>query len=259
MRRAARVDGNQAEIDRYDGHGVDTWNNAYRGAGVKTCKNCGTSFHNYNSKAKFCGSECYIKNRTFLVEIPCPQCSRMFKPHTSTVKFCTITCANKSRAKSPKPQRQKRKPHITKCIGCGVRFSSSPSRNRKYCSYQCHIDNGGAQRAGDAAAMAMRKYGAKKDANHNIIFDMIGKLTAVYDLSSAGCGVPDGIAWCGGGWQLFDVKNPNTRYGKRGLNERQKKWANDWRGGPVYLIYTVEEAEQFARGRFDGISRFPEK
>lgn len=103
--------------------------------------------------------------------------------------------------------------------------------------------------------MATKKYGAKKDANHKEIFDIISKFTAAKDLSPMGCGVPDGIAWVNDGWQLFDVKNPKTGYGKRGLNNRQKKWADDWRGGPVYLIYTVEEAEQFARGNLDGLKR----
>lgn len=255
---AARADGNQSETERYDAHGVDTWNNAYRNAGVKSCSHCGVGFHSYNTKAKFCSQKCAKKAQCFIVEKPCAHCGTLFKPPTVSVKFCGKICASSAQRKS-KPEKAEKQPHITICNGCGVSFKSYPSRKRKYCSYVCHIDHGGAQRAGEAAAMAKLKYGAKKDANHKIIFDMISAITAVHDLSNAGCGIPDGIAWCGGGWQLFDVKNPKTRYGKRGLNERQKKWANDWRGGPVYLIYTVEEAEQFARGIFGSISRFPEK
>lgn len=106
--------------------------------------------------------------------------------------------------------------------------------------------------------MAKKKYGAKKDANHKEIFDAIRQLTACHDLSNAGCGVPDGVAWAGDGWQFFDVKNPRTGYGRRGLNPRQREWANDWRGGPVYLIYTAEEAVDFARGNLDELKRFPE-
>jgi hypothetical protein len=103
--------------------------------------------------------------------------------------------------------------------------------------------------------MARLKYGGKRDANHQEIFDVISKFVAVKDLSAAGFGVPDGLAWINGGWQLFDVKNPKTSYGKRGLNIRQKKWADDWRGGPVYLIYTVEDAESFALGDFSKIKK----
>lgn len=144
------------------------------------------------------------------------------------------------------------------CLECGGRFKSSPSQARQFCSYGCFIDSGGAQRAGEAAVIAMKKYGAKKDANHNDIFDTIRVFTAVHDLSAAGFGVPDGLAWVKTGWHLFDVKNPKTGYGRRGLNPRQKKWTKDWRGGPVFLIYTVDEAERFAKGYFDGLKRFPE-
>jgi hypothetical protein len=72
----------------------------------------------------------------------------------------------------------------------------------------------------------------------------------VYDLSAMGGGVPDGIAWVKETWQFFDIKNPKTGYGRRGLNPVQKKWITQWRGGPVYLIYTAIDAEQFAKGNF---------
>ncbi len=104
--------------------------------------------------------------------------------------------------------------------------------------------------------MAKSKYGAKKDANHNEIFEAMRVHTAVHDLSNAGCGVPDGLAWINEGWHLFDVKNPKTGYGRRGLNPRQKKWAGDWRGGPVYLIYSVDEALRFVKGNFEGLKCF---
>ena len=97
------------------------------------------------------------------------------------------------------------------------------------------------------------KYGPKKDANHNEIFEELRKHCPVYDMSAAGMGVPDGVAWIAGAWHLFDVKNPKTSYGKRGLNKVQKKWLTQWKGGPIYLIYTVEEAERFGLGNFDGI------
>jgi len=97
------------------------------------------------------------------------------------------------------------------------------------------------------------KYGAKKDANHKEIIEEMRRHCAVHDLSSFGGGLPDGIAWIGEAWHLFDVKNPKTGYGRRGLNEVQKKWVGQWQGGPVYLIYTVEEAARFALGNFSGI------
>lgn len=124
-----------------------------------------------------------------------------------------------------------------------------------YCSYKCHLDSGGAFRAGIAASKAIMKYGAKKDANHNQIFTELRKHCAVYDFSAMGHGLPDGIAWIKESWHLFDVKNPKTGYGRRGLNPVQIKWVNQWKGGPVYLIYTEEEAVQFGIGNFSGIKR----
>jgi endogenous inhibitor of DNA gyrase (YacG/DUF329 family) len=142
------------------------------------------------------------------------------------------------------------------CVFCGARFERYQSSVRVFCSYECHIKSGGAKRAGEAAVVSMKKYGAKKDANHREVFEAISAITAVKDLSAAGFGVPDGLAWINGGWHLFDVKNPKSGYGRRGLNDRQKRWADDWRGGPVYLIYTAKEAERFASGDFEGISVF---
>lgn len=103
------------------------------------------------------------------------------------------------------------------------------------------------------------KYGAKKDANHNEIFQVLQKMCATYDLSAAGNGVPDGIAWVDGAWHLFDVKNPKTGYGRRGMNAVQKKWLSQWPGGPIYLLYTVDDAVKFAKGDFLGLkSETPE-
>ena len=103
----------------------------------------------------------------------------------------------------------------------------------------------------------MTRRAAKKDANHKEIFGVIESICPVKDLSEAGRGIPDGIAWINNGWHWFDVKNPKTGYGRRGLNKRQKEWASDWRGGPVFLIYTKDEAEKFAKGYWCELKRFP--
>lgn len=102
-------------------------------------------------------------------------------------------------------------------------------------------------------------YGVKKDANHGQIVDAFKKLGAgVVDMSRLGCGVPDLVVWCRGQWLLVDVKNPKTRYGQKGLNKRQKEWATDWKGGPVFLISTVEQVGQMVNGEFGALKRFPE-
>lgn len=99
------------------------------------------------------------------------------------------------------------------------------------------------------------KYGAKKDANHKEIMEAMRKYCPVYDMSHAGFGVPDGVAWVGNNtWQFFDIKNPKTSYGRKGLNAVQKKWLQGKQGGgPVFLIRTETEAEKFAKGDLDGL------
>jgi hypothetical protein len=241
-----------------DIHGVDTANNAYRNAGHKTCLECGNGFHSYNKTRKYCGLKCSAMAARVRREIACVECGSLFLPNVDARKYCSVSCAKKARPRVCGYVKRPRAVHSIACENCGKICVVSPSQHRKYCSYKCHLDSGGARRAGDAAAMAKLKYGPKKDANHTEIFQAIEVFTAVKDLSNAGCGIPDGIAWVNNGWHLFDVKNPKTGYGKRGLNSRQKQWADDWRGGPVFLIYTVEEAMRFARGNFDGIKKFPD-
>lgn len=228
----------------------------FRSSGKQTCVQCLAEFRSYHKK-KFCGQKCYHQSRIVREKRPCQHCGKEYMPNVDGRKYCSVGCVKAAKPRVfdlPKP----RPVHLTNCHHCQTEFRSSPSSNRKYCSYKCHLSSGGAKRAGDASTMAKLKYGAKKDANHNEIFDYLNALTAVKDLSNAGCGVPDGVAWVGNGWRLFDVKNPNTGYGRRGLNKRQKSWADDWRGGPVYLIYNLDDAARFARGDFASLKQYPE-
>jgi hypothetical protein len=41
---------------------------------------------------------------------------------------------------------------------------------------------------------------------------------------------------------LVECKNPESRYGKKGLNENQRKFRDEWRGGPVVSITSAEMA-----------------
>jgi hypothetical protein len=103
-------------------------------------------------------------------------------------------------------------------------------------------------------------YGSKKDANHAEIIDAMRKAgMAVLDLSRMGKGVPDLLVSIPphsvGMTVLADVKNPKTRYGRKGLNGLQKKFAEDWQGSPVYLVRTVEDVLNMAAGRLDLIDK----
>lgn len=98
------------------------------------------------------------------------------------------------------------------------------------------------------------KYGQKKDANHREMLAELDRLDICYiDMSVIGGGCPDVLIAVDGKWQLVEIKNPNTGYGRRGLNKNQKRWAEDWKGGPVYVIDSVEKMTRFVSGDTEGI------
>lgn len=229
----------------------------YKNKGLKKCFHCNQDFKSYIKNRKFCSHPCYIGSKTKSTVSKVPQ--EKNKPNTKICKFCekSFVCSASSSkttcSEDCKKQQRIKKQLFRSCLKCGNEFKHYASQKKVYCSYQCHLDNGGAFRAGIAASGAKMKYGAKKDANHSEIILELRKHCAVYDLSDVGRGVPDGVAWINNAWHLFDIKNPKTGYGRRGLNEVQKKWISMWPGGPVYLIYTAEEAENFAKGNFEKI------
>jgi hypothetical protein len=129
------------------------------------------------------------------------------------------------------------------CLQCHKQFEHYKSREKNYCSYQCHIDSGGAWRAGLAAKEATMKYGAKKDANHHEIVDALQKAGAyVLDMSHVGKGFPDLIVGFQSKTILMEIKNPKTAYGKKGLNKNQLKWKEHWSGGAYCVADSAEAA-----------------
>jgi ribosomal protein L37E len=128
------------------------------------------------------------------------------------------------------------------CVGCGQQYESY-HKARKYCSHECY------------ANQEMNKYAPKKDSNHNELIKAMKEHCLVLDTSHVGRGFPDGLALAADGvFRFFDIKNPKTAYGKKGLNDRQKKWVAEFKHKiPVFLIYTVEEAVKLAKGDLDGL------
>ena len=90
----------------------------------------------------------------------------------------------------------------------------------------------------------MRRPRAKRDANHAPIarlFEALG--CSVTELPHAGVpGFPDLVVGCVGVNHLVEVKNPETRYGRAGLNPNQQAFNRDWRGAPMVAICTEDEA-----------------
>ena len=102
--------------------------------------------------------------------------------------------------------------------------------------------------------MAKMKYGAKRDANHNELVTVLESLgVLVIDMSEKGGGFPDLICAVRHQTLLVEIKNTKTSYGKRGLNKLQKLFAEQWTGGPVYIITNEDEAIDLANGRLEKI------
>lgn len=124
------------------------------------------------------------------------------------------------------------------CIACGTSFHSY-HKERKYCGQPCY-----------QASVVVRGR-ARKDANHVAIVTVLEQCGAfVRDLSALGRGAPDLLVWAQNSWQLAEVKNPETWYGRRGLSRLQSEWADEWRGGPVFILRTSDDAVNLARGKW---------
>jgi hypothetical protein len=48
----------------------------------------------------------------------------------------------------------------------------------------------------------------------------------------------------GGKTALVEVKNPQSRYGRAGLNTNQASWLSTWNGGTVATVDSVEAAQR---------------
>lgn len=90
---------------------------------------------------------------------------------------------------------------------------------------------------------------SKRDGNHaelSTAFEQLG--CSVADLSHAGIpGWPDVVVGVVGTNALVEFKNPETRYGRAGLNPNQQAFARDWRGGKLYAVSSVDEVAALVR------------
>jgi VRR-NUC domain-containing protein len=172
------------------------------------------------------------------------RCQRCGKQEPATVhrkrnKYCSYDCMS---AVYQERMRGASNPNFRDagkraCLSCGVTFKSY-SNARKYCSMVCR----------DTEFNKVRTR-ARKDNNHNAVVGLLQDAGAgCMDASFAGQGMPDLLVWWRGAWHLVEVKNPNTAYGRKGLSPRQRRWAENWNGGPVYVIRTGEDVASFLNG-----------
>lgn len=84
---------------------------------------------------------------------------------------------------------------------------------------------------------------AKRDANHGEIVTTFERLgCTVFETDRVGGGWPDLVVGVLGVSFLVEIKNPETHYGRAGLNGNQSAFARDWRGGPVHVCCSTDEA-----------------
>ena len=90
--------------------------------------------------------------------------------------------------------------------------------------------------------MGLRR-AARKDGNHNAVADAFRSVgCSVFETDRVGDGFPDLVVGLLGVSVLVEVKNPATYYGRQGLGVQQSAFAASWRGGPVHVVCSEDEA-----------------
>jgi hypothetical protein len=236
----------------------------FKNAGWKKCVCCNVDFHNYSKTRKYCSLKCYVKHQKDRIASQAKEASLLpRKPkqklgYKLICNFCKIDFRNltkrkycnehRDEAKKAQSKSYKRisisgKKEILNCLYCKKEFEHYKSNPKIYCSYQCHLDNGGAQKAGLASLEKTLIYGRRKDANHNDVVDALTKAGAyVLDMSHVGSGFPDLIIGYKKETLLVEIKNPKTSYGRKGLNKNQLKWRESWTGGAYCVVDSPEAA-----------------
>lgn len=96
----------------------------------------------------------------------------------------------------------------------------------------------------------MVRRAARRDANHNAVADTFRALgCSVFETDRVGEGFPDLVVGMTGLNLLIEVKNPETHYGRGGLNKSQKNFNDAWRGDRMVVITSPDEAAAFVLNR----------
>lgn len=201
---------------------------------VAACGRCGGSFVQYpNGRPRFCSMQCGREivaklNPSHRVARDCPTCGKAFtaRPTVGTRsgrgKFCSRKCGYEARQNFV----------VKPCLICGKLFRLTAFwaklGSKKYCSRRCY-----------EVIQKMKR--ATKDDNHDEIAKAFLRVGAsVIHTHAVGRGFPDLLVCFRNQVYLVEIKNPNSYYGRKGLNELQKKLRDE--GWPVCVIRTCDEA-----------------
>jgi hypothetical protein len=169
----------------------------------------------------------------------CEICGTVFTRKPSQVRrqktvYCSRKCADRGHGNRIKGSANPnfRGAAITSTCGhCGSAITDF--RVRQYCSRRCC-----------AAHQLLERFGgAIEDANHEpIVAALQAQGIPLIDLRQLGGGTPDVLAEGRFGLQLLEIKNPSTKYGRKGLSPAQKRFATWWKGRRVKVVHDVHEA-----------------
>lgn len=81
-------------------------------------------------------------------------------------------------------------------------------------------------------------FSSRQDANHSAIVKDLRLLGyQVHEMKSVGGGFPDILVARHGKMCLMEIKTDDGE-----LNEKQKKWHDEWQGPPISIVRTTEQA-----------------
>lgn len=102
----------------------------------------------------------------------------------------------------------------------------------------------GAARAAHGVEVSRHRPLARKDSNHDEIANTFRGLgcSAIDTNLPPVAGYPDLVIGCMGVTHLVEAKSTLTAYGRAGLNDNQTAFARDWRGSPVHLVSSPDDA-----------------
>ena len=233
-----------------------------------TCKGCGDQFQTYQKGRKFCSKPCHgawvrreNAKKPLAIKSPpppnipkeknCERCSQVFIGRRDS-KYCD-GCRNLNRGGpkgGPGMSQKTIEKHMHSCKKCDAAFWRERGA-AKYCSYECFVSDDGPLRAGTASMRSKRLRGVhKEDYNQKEIVKAFEKFGAlVMDLASVGGGCPDlFVMWAGRG-VFVEVKNPETAYGRRGLNKNQLRLQSglEANGCQMQIARTVDDVQKIMK------------
>jgi len=90
---------------------------------------------------------------------------------------------------------------------------------------------------------------SRKDNNHEALASLFRQMgCSAIDMIDTGIpGWPDLCIGLFGKTHNVEIKNPDTAYGRSGLNSNQTAFARDWKGEPIEIVSTPDEVIALVR------------